>query len=123
MTNSTEAGGSGLNRRRFLGKLGLAGLGATLATGLAEIAGTTSAQAKQARQPVVKTANATATPDACGSGYYPWTCYKATGKCPGGPCHPSGHCCYLCHNGWCSQYYCINSCASQVEICLQSVCV
>jgi len=122
MTNTTGADGSALSRRRFVGKLGLAGLGATLATGLAELAGSTSAQAKQARRLAPKAPSVVAAPGACASPNFPWTCFKAVGQC-GGPCHPSGHCCYNCHNGACSQHFCINSCASQVEICIPEVCV
>ena len=125
MTNTMDANGSDLSRRRFVGRLGLAGLGATLATGLAELVGGTSAQAKQAHHRWPKAPNVIAAPDAsaaCASPNFPWTCFKATGQC-GGPCHPNGHCCYNCHNGGCSQHFCINSCASQVEICIPQVCV
>jgi hypothetical protein len=113
------------SRRNFVRKMGAVGLGSSLIAGAAALVGSPPAQAKQVRTkgmqlPYLNTPSGrvlqVTNGCACGSGC-PNQCIKATGKCPGGPCEPAGHCCYYCQDGCGYHYVCANTCVSTFCIC------
>jgi hypothetical protein len=123
MTDTSQVSEPSLSRRRFVRKLGFAGLGATFATGVAELVGNSTAQAKQGHRSMHLTAPIKARAASCPGGYASATCYKCTGCCPGGPCHPSGHCCYACYQASCFVgYFCASSCAGTIYTCVPGYC-
>jgi hypothetical protein len=96
------------SRRSFLRRAGLASALTVGLAGGADLLGMSAASAATRRR------TTKAGPEGC---HGVRTCVPAAGKC-GGPCQPSGHCCYHCTGcGGAGYYSCEPSCANPYLLC------
>ncbi|HEY7144864.1 MAG TPA: hypothetical protein VH637_11495 [Streptosporangiaceae bacterium] len=107
-----QAGGAGptpSSRRDFLRRAGMTGALAAGLAGGAELLGLSAASASAHQRSRKAGAQA--------SCLLFMTCRQSPGACPGGPCHPSGHCCYTCTGCGTVRVSCRNTCSPSFSLC------
>jgi anaerobic selenocysteine-containing dehydrogenase len=110
MTADQEGPGRS-SRRDFLRRAGMAGALAAGLAGGAELLGMSSASAATQRR--VRKVSQGRSDAPCTETY---RCVQSPGKC-GGPCQPSGHCCYTCTGCGVTLVGCHDTCSTSFGGC------